>query len=212
MAHTMCSRPAEMIGNERSIHLVREPAELVQVRFVERRRSEQVQPDAVQHDGVSRPHARELLPRRKRRPEEILADDLEVADIRPMLEQVPVVRKAEPEPDGVSGETGDLTTCNHRSSTAAPGPRESLQHEVPERDDVLRQLGAEIRVGDGYQRFRSLPEVLAMEVHDAVLRGDVVDVTPRGDDSGALLQRGDDARQRSLLRRRRQRDDRSSAR
>lgn len=102
MRHAMRSRPAEMIG---SVDLVREPAELVQVSLVQRRLSQQVQPHAVQDDGVSRPHARELLPRRKRRPEEVLADDLEIADVGPMLEEVPVMREPEPEPEGVGGET-----------------------------------------------------------------------------------------------------------
>src|SRR5687767_12101379 len=56
------------------------------------------------------------------------------------------------------------------------------------------QLLAVVGARDGDERARALAQVLAVEVGDAVLGDDVVDVRARGDDARALLEVGDDAR------------------
>jgi len=71
-----------VIGDEWRIDVVGQPTEGVEIRRVERRGSEQIQPDPVQHDGIAGAHAREPLPRRARGVEEVLADDLETRDRR----------------------------------------------------------------------------------------------------------------------------------
>src|SRR3954453_7883529 len=68
------------------------------------------------------------------------------------------------------------------------------------------QLVVELRIGYGDQGFASLADRFAVQVRDSVLRDDVVHVASRSDYSGSGAQRGDDTRDRSILRRRREGD------
>ena len=66
--------------------------------------------------------------------------------------------------------------------------------------DELALLGladeprAELRVRDGGKLHRPFADVLAVQVGDAVLRDDVVDVAPDQRDAGALIEHGHDPR------------------
>ena len=87
-----------------------------------------------------------------------------------------------------------------------------LRAQVFRLDGLAEQLGAEFRVGDGDQRQRPFLHALAVQVGDAVLGDDVVHVAARGDHAGAGREARHDARDRAVLGRRGQGDDRLAAR
>ena len=72
----------------------------------------------------------------------------------------------------------------------------------------IRKLPAEIGMRDLDQRFGSLANRLAVQVGDSILGHDVADQAARGDHAGSGIERGHDPRNLSLLRSRRNRDDR----
>jgi hypothetical protein len=63
--------------------------------------AEQVQRNPVEHDRVARAEAGEVPPRRGRRPQEVLGDDLEVVGADLDLDQLAVVRRPQPDADAV---------------------------------------------------------------------------------------------------------------
>ena len=101
MTDPMRASPTKVVGHERRIDLVRETTHCIEIRLVERSMAEQVEPDAMQHDRITRPHALEVLPRSRCGTEEILGDHLEVIDGRRMRQHVFVVRNAKPQSKGI---------------------------------------------------------------------------------------------------------------
>ena len=114
--------PAEVVGDEGRVDAVGEATERIEVGLVERGVPEEVETHPVQHDGVARSHRVEARTRRERRAEEVLADDLEVPDLGPVLEEPGVVRNPEAEPEGVARDRsgGHLATLAPRPSGRRP--------------------------------------------------------------------------------------------
>src|SRR5579859_3855724 len=50
------------------------------------------------------------------------------------------------------------------------------------------------RIGDADERFGAFPQGFAVEIRDAVLGDDVMNISARGDDAGAGFEHGNDAR------------------
>lgn len=96
--------PAKVVGDEWRIDEVGERADAIEIALVERGVAEEVQPDAVKDDRVPRTDPIELLPCGRALVEEVLADDLEVVDLRPVLEEMAVMRDSEAEPRRISPE------------------------------------------------------------------------------------------------------------
>ncbi len=59
---------------------------------------------------------------------------------------------------------------------------------------LLDQPGPEVRMGDGDQVHRPLPDVLSLEVGDPALGDHVLDVPPRQGNAGAGVEGGNDPR------------------
>src|ERR1035437_307263 len=73
-----------------------------------------------------------------------------------------------------------------------------LPHEQLAAAREILEIGAELRVGYLDERFDTLAQGLAVQVGDAVLGDDVVDVAARGDHAGAGLELRNDARDRTV--------------
>ena len=97
--------PAQVVGDEGGIERVGQARECVEVALVERGVTEEIHAHAVEHDGHARTDAFETLPRRGRAPEEVLADDLDVADERVGGEDRFVVRQPQAETERRCGKT-----------------------------------------------------------------------------------------------------------
>src|SRR5271157_4718884 len=75
--------------------------------------------------------------------------------------------------------------------------RQAAHEQLAAAREIL-ELGAEFRIGYLDERFDALAEGLAVQIGDAVLGDDVVDVAARGDHAGAGLELRNDARDGTL--------------
>jgi hypothetical protein len=88
--------------------------------IVERRVPEQVERDPVHHDRIAGADLREVPGRGGRRIEEVLADDLEEPEVRPVLQDERIVHGPQADTDGVAGQHGDRAFAKHGDEGEEP--------------------------------------------------------------------------------------------
>ena len=69
------------------------------------------------------------------------------------------------------------------------GQRPLASREELPADRGIAELGPKIRMGNADQQIRPSTNRLALQIHHAVLRCDVLNVSPRGNDASAGIER-----------------------